>query len=279
MKKQPIFIFFAFLMFTIACFNNDNQTIIASVYEKDLSLSEVIKEMPQITEDSAFFVERYMNLWIRKQLMLHHAGINLSHDLFDYEKQISEYRSSLLIYAYQQELINQNFDTTILSQDVDYYYDQYQEKFKLSKNIFKGRYIVVDKLAPKLELLSKWYKSDDVESVEALTDYCQQFAKEYYLADSTWQYFTTINTKLPELITKEEDFLKNTKGMWLEYEQYRYYIYIKNYQIKGSVSPLALEREKISNVLLNKNKISYLKQLENELYQNGLDLGKIKIYL
>ena len=49
-------------------------------------------------------------------------------------------------------------------------------------------------------------------------------------------------------------------------------------QIKGSVSPLALEREKISNVLLNKNKISYLKQLEDELYQNGLDLGKIKIY-
>ena len=66
--------------------------------------------------------------------------------------------------------------------------------------------------------------------------------------------------------------------MWLEDGQYRYYIYIKNYQIKGSVSPLALEREKISNVLLNKNKTSYLNQLENELYQNGLDLGKIKIY-
>ena len=89
--------------------------------------------MPKTTEDSAFFVERYMNLWIRKQLMLHHAGINLSDDLLDHEKQIREYRSSLLIYAYQQELINQNFDTTILSKDVDDYYSQYHEKFKLSK--------------------------------------------------------------------------------------------------------------------------------------------------
>ncbi len=78
-------------MLIIACFNNDNQTMIASVYEKDLSLSEVIKEMPKTTEDSAFFVERYMNLWIRKQLMLHHAGINLSDDLLDHEKQIREY--------------------------------------------------------------------------------------------------------------------------------------------------------------------------------------------
>ena len=146
------------------------------------------------------------------------------------------------------------------------------------KNIFKGRYIVVDKSAPKLKSLSKWFKSDNVELVEELTDYCQQFAKEYYLADSNWQYFTTINTKLPELITEEKYFLQNTKGVWFEDEQYRYYIYIKDYQIKGSISPLALEREKIRNVLLNKNKIQYLKQLEDELYQNGLALGKIKIY-
>ena len=103
-------------MLAVACFNDDNQKVIASVHEKDLLLSEVIKEMPQTTEDSAFFVERYVNLWIRKQLMIYHAEINLSSDLLDYEKQITEYRSSLLIYAYQQELINQNFDTTISSQ-------------------------------------------------------------------------------------------------------------------------------------------------------------------
>jgi hypothetical protein len=265
-------------MLAAACFNDDNQKVIASINEKDLLLSEVIKEMPKATKDSVSFVEHYMNLWIRKQLMIYHAEINLNSDLLDYEKQITEYRSSLLIYAYQQELINQNFDTTISPYAVTDYYTQYHEEFKLVKNIFKGRYIVVDKSAPKLKSLSKWFKSDNVELVEELTDYCQQFAKEYYLEDSSWQYFTTINSKLPELITEEEYFLKNTKGVWFEDEQYRYYIYIKDYQIKGSISPLALEREKIRNVLSNKNKIQYLKQLEDELYQNALALGKIKIY-
>ena len=38
-----------------------------------------------------------------------------------------------------------------------------------------------------------------------------------------------------------------------------------------------LEKNKIRNVLLNKNKIKYLNRLEDELYQNGLDLKKIKI--
>ena len=278
MNKQQTFLIIAFLTFTVSCFNSDNKQIIASVNEKDLLLSEVLKEMPKATEDSTFFIERYMNLWIRKQLMIYHSEINLSSDLLNYEAQIADYRSSLLIYAYQQELINQNFDTSITSKEISDYYNQYREEFKLVKNIFMGRYIVVDKSAPKSKKLKKWYKSNKPDDIESLTDYCHQFAKEYYLSDSSWQYFSSINNKLPKFITEEEYFLENTKGVWFEDQQYRHYIYIKNYQIKGSISPLALEREKIRNVLLNKNKIQYLKQLEDELYQNALALKKIKIY-
>ena len=278
MNKQQTFLIIAFLTFTVSCFNSDNKQIIASVNEKDLLLSEVLREMPKATEDSTFFIERYMNLWIRKQLMIYHSEINLSSDLLNYEAQIAEYRSSLLIYAYQQELINQNFDTSITSKEISDYYNQYREEFKLVKNIFMGRYIVVDKSAPKSKKLKKWYKSNKPDDIESLTDYCHQFAKEYYLSDSSWQYFSSINNKLPKFITEEEYFLENTKGVWFEDQQYRHYIYIKNYQIKGSISPLALEREKIRNVLLNKNKIQYLKQLEDELYQNALALKKIKIY-
>ena len=270
---------FILLIVTLsACINSADETIIASVNEHDLLLSEVLKEMPIQTVDSSYFVQHYMNDWVKKQLMLYHAEINLSIDMQDYHKQIEEYRASLLIYAYQQQLINQNFDTTIAEASVTDYYNQYKEEFKLNKNIFKGRYIVVEKSAPKLSKLSKWYKSDKEESILELEDYCQQFAKEFYLADSSWQYFSLINNKLPEFIQYEEYFLKNTRGVYFEDEKFLYYIYIKDYKIKGSISPLALEKDKIRNVLLNKNKIKYLKQLEDELYQNGLALKKIKIY-
>jgi hypothetical protein len=278
MNKQQTFLIFTFLTFTVSCFNTSNKQIIASVNNKDLLLSEVIREMPKATEDSTFFIERYMNLWIRKQLMIYHAEINVSSDLLDYEAQIAEYRSSLLIYTYQQELINQNFDTTITDNEISDYYNQYREEFKLVNNIFMGRYIVVDKSAPKLKSLMKWYKSNIPNDIERLTDYCHQFAKEYHLADSNWQYFSSINNKLPKLISEQENFLENTKGVWFEDQQYRYFLYINDFKIKGSISPLALERGKIRNVLLNKNKIQYLKQLEDDLYQNALALKKIKIY-
>jgi len=274
--KQLIFLTSVFIL--TSCFNNEKGRVIASVNENDLLLSQVLKEMPNQIEDSTFFVEKYMNDWIRKQLMIYHAEINLSSDIQNYEKQIEDYRASLLIYAYQQELINQNFDTSISYTQVESYYNQYKDEFKLSKNIFKGRFIVVEKSAPQLKNLNKWYKSDKESSILDLTDYCQQFAKEYYLEDDKWQYFSVFNNLLPEYIQEEDYFLENTKGVVFEDENLRYYVFVKDFKINGSVSPLELEQDKIRNVLLNKNKIEYLKQLEDELYQNGLALKKIKIH-
>ena len=86
------------------------------------------------------------------------------------------------------------------------------------------------------------------------------------------------NNKLPEYIQEEDYFLENTKAVIFEDENLRYYVLVKDFKISGSVSPLELEQNKIRNVLLNKNKIEYLKQLEDELYQNGLALKKIKIH-
>ena len=278
MNIKQLFVFSAVVLLLSSCFNNNEGRIIASVNEKDLMLEEVLEEMPIQIEDSSFFVERYMNDWIRKQLMIYHAEINLSSAIQNYDKQIKEYRASLLIYAYQQELINQNFDTSISLKQVTDYYNQYKDEFKLSKNIFKGRFIVVDRSAPKLINLNKWYKSNKESSLEDLNDYCQQFAKEYYLEDDRWQYFSIFNQKLPEYIIEESYFLENTKGVVFEDDNLRYYVFIKDYLINGSISPLQMEQEKIKNVLLNKNKIEYLKQLEDELYQNGLALKKIKIY-
>jgi hypothetical protein len=174
-----------FLLFS-SCFSKDEARVIASIYEKELQLSEVIEEMPYQIEDSAYFVEKFMNNWIRKELMLSYAEMNLSMDLLEYEKQIEDYRESLLIFAYQQELLNQNFDTIISYSEIQDYYEQYQDEFILSKNIFKGRFIVVDQLAPNLNSLNKWYTSEEETIFEDLEDYCQQFAKHYYIDDDKW---------------------------------------------------------------------------------------------
>ena len=277
MANNLYIIFFIFILFS-SCLSKDEREIIASVNEKNLYFSDIIDFLPNQVSDSVYFVEKFINEWIRRELMISYAEMNLNKDLLQFEKEIKDYRESLLIYTYQQELVNQNLDTLISLPEVEDYYEEYRDQFKLNKNIFKGRFIVVDKSAPRLKELTKWYKSEKAHHIESLEDYCLQFAKEYYFTDSSWQYFTKINNRLPNLIEEEEYFLRNTKSVWYEDQICRYYIYIKEYKIKGDQSPLDFETKKIKNILANKKKINYLKQLENELYQNALVKQKIKIY-
>ena len=261
-----------------SCLTQEDKEIVASYNEKDLFLSEINSKIPKHLEDSAYFVKKYIDDWIRKELMISYAEMNLSQDLLYYEEQINDYRASLLIYAYQQELLNQNFDTIINILDIKNYYNKYKDELRLSKNIYKGRYIIIDKTAPNLSKLNELYLSEKDEEILQLEDYCIQFSKEYNIDISKWSYFSILNNKLPNYVNNEESFFKKTKSVIFEDDNFKYYLYIKDYKIIGTISPLEIEFDRIKDVLLNKKKIEFLKKIENELYQNALDKNKIKIY-
>ena len=244
-----------------SCLTQEDKEIVASYNEKDLFLSEI-----------------NIDDWIRKELMISYAEMNLSQDLLYYEEQINDYRASLLIYAYQQELLNQNFDTIINILDIKNYYNKYKDELRLSKNIYKGRYIIIDKTAPNLSKLNELYLSEKDKEILQLEDYCIQFSKEYNIDISKWSYFSILNNKLPNYVNNEESFLKKTKSVIFEDDNFKYYLYINDYKTIGTISPLEIEFDRIKDVLLNKKKIEFLKKIENELYQNALDKNKIKIY-
>ena len=275
---NKLFFILFFTTFILSCSSNKKSIVIASVNNKELLKEDLLTEMPKQLEDSTYFVEKFINDWIRKELLLSNAEMNLSAELVLYEKQIEEYRSSLLIYAYQQELINQNFDSTVSFNDINDYYQLNKNEFILAKNVFKGRFIIIDKSAPNLKFLNNIYKSSNESDIIELEDYCQQFAKEYYINVESWNFFSAINNKLPSFIKDEESFLINTDGVFFEDELYRYYIYIEEFITKGNVSPLEVVNDKIRVYLLNKKKVIYLKQLEDDLYQIALTKKKINIY-
>lgn len=265
-------------MLFAACISKSSNKIIASVGDKQLMMSDLKSAMPENIDDSLFFVEKFKDDWIKRELMLSYAEININTDLLNYKEQIENYKSSLLIYAYQQQILNENLDTAIEFSEIQDYYEEYKDGFKLNKNIFKGRFIIIDKSAPNLDKLNKLYISEKEIDITNLKDYCKQFSTTYYLNDNKWQYFSIFNDLLPDFIKEEDSFLRINRGIWFEDDKFRYYIFVKDYKLRGSISPIDVEKNKIKDVLLNKKKIEYFKQLEYDLYQEGLSNNKIKIY-
>ena len=278
MKSKYIFLFFIPSIFTACGGFSSEERLLVNLYDKELYLSEIKNALPAEQSDSADFVQSYIDGWIKKQLLVAQAEMNLTEALKDVEYRINDYRNSLLIYAYQQELIKQNFDTVVSKEEIQSYYEENIADMELKENIFKGRYVRTSIDAPNLSVLKKVFRSVKEGDEEDLIEYCRQFASDYHLEDSQWVYFSKFVDKLPVKVSNQPYYLSSNKYYTYTSDSSKYFLFIAQYQIKGSVTPLVLMQEKIRKIILNRNKLLFLRQLEDDLYQNAIANNKIKIY-
>ena len=105
---------------------------VARVHDSYLYESELsgIVQTGTSKKDSGLLVRNYIDNWARQQLLLSKASLNLSLDDIQgkLDKQIEDYRVSLIIHAYKKELIRQQLDTIITDDQIKEYYDLHKDK-------------------------------------------------------------------------------------------------------------------------------------------------------
>ena len=270
--------FFLLILIISSCDRSVEDNVVAQVNDDLLYFDDVIRDMPISILDTSAFINKYISKWIRNKVLLDQALINLDENSDDIKDKVTLYKNSLLIYEYQQRLINQNFDTSVFLNDILSYYNDNIREFKLNQDIFKGRFVIIEKNAPNIKQLLKMFKSNDNDDIDDLVSYCMLYALEYYVNDSSWNYFNTIKYKIPNNIIANNIFLSKRKYDIIEDEKYLYLLFLKDFKIKGSTSPFSLEKDKIKSLIINNNKIKYLDIVEKDLVNNGMSLNKIKIY-
>ena len=264
--------------FITSCDKSLEKDVLAKVNNNLLFFNEVINKMPISTLDTSVFIEKYTRKWVGDKILLDQALINLDENSEELNDKVTNYKNSLLIYEYKQRLINQNFDTTVVLNDILSYYNKHIKEFKLNQDIFKGRFIIIDKTAPKIKELFKLFKSNDNDDIDDLVSYCMLYSLEYYVNDSSWNYFNYIKQKIPNNVFASDIFSSKRKYDIIEDDTYLYLLLLKDFKIKGSTSPFSLEKEKIKSLIINNNKIKYLDIIESNLVNNALSTSKIKIY-
>lgn len=64
----------------------------------------------------------------------------------DFIRQIEQYRNSLIIYAYESELVKQKLDTVVSQAEIESYYKS--QNFHLRENIVLASYVIISKDSP-----------------------------------------------------------------------------------------------------------------------------------
>ncbi|MES2838304.1 MAG: hypothetical protein V4667_12315 [Bacteroidota bacterium] len=253
---------------------------VAKVYDKYLYQNDLTAVLPSDLKgnDSVSFVKDYIQNWILRQLWLNKAENNLDDELKDVEKQLEDYRVSLITYVYEKELINQKLDTIVNETEIAEYYTNHPQNFLLKDNIIKVVYVKVGKNAPKIDKLKEWYKNDDEKVKQQLSEYCFQFAENFYLNENSWLLFDDLLKEIPIRTYDQEQFLQNNRLIELQDSLSLYFVNIKGFKIKESISPLSFEKENIKNIILNKRKLTLINSLKKDLYTNAQNNKEIEIY-
>jgi hypothetical protein len=273
--------FFIFVIVVPGCNpNNDSEkTVVAEVGARQLYSDDISDVIPAGTskEDSILMTEDYIKKWVKQELLIQKAEENLTPEQKDLASELQDYRNSLIIYKYKNELMKQRMDTTVTDSQVEEYYLNNIENFKLTRNIVKAIFIKVPKEFANPAQIKNYCNDTSEEGLDNLREYCVQYAKSFDMFNENWVDFEIVLKNIPKEIQDPEQFLPRNNRIELNDLNYYYLVSIQDYKLKNEVAPVDFVKENIKNLILNRRKIEFLKQLEDNVYTEGIRQNKFKI--
>ena len=279
-------VYFILLTLSVSLFackkaiHTDEPDALVKVNDRILTRNEVESLIPKGTTsaDSLLLAESYIKKWVKDELVLKIAQRNLGSDKETIDKLVDAYRRSLLRYRYQEKLIQEKLSDEIQESDVLTYYDTNKEKFVLDKNLIKGLFLKVPADAPNLSEVKTWYKSGNVASLEKIEKYSIQNAAIYEYFFDKWVDFDEIRNNIPNQISNPESFLRTNKILEVTDSSFCYFLNIRQVLLKGQVEPFEYAEPRIWEILINQRKLDFIKEFEEELYNDALDGGDVIFY-
>ena len=271
----------AFLMLTsMSCslFNDDER--VAKVGDHVLTMKELSGYIPNYlsAKDSALWADDYVKKWVQQQLLLLKAQEKLSAEMKDVNKELEEYRNSLLIYRYKNLLIREKMDTTVSESAISEYYSGNRESFILNRNIVKAIFIKIPVQVSNPDNIKDLCLADAKEKQEKLTSYCMSYAKAYDRFNDQWVAADLVLNNLPDAVTDQNQFLERNRFIERTDMNYYYIVCVRDYRLAGQVSPVEYVKNDIRNLILSKQKMDFLKQIEKDTYQEGVNKNEVKLY-
>jgi hypothetical protein len=248
--------------------NQDNlDTPIARVNDSYLYKKDIKNLIFENTskDDSTLIVANFINRWATKQLLIDQSIINLTQEKQDaYNNLVNQYKTDLYIEAYKSSIVAKRLDSIITFEELEKFYNQNKENFKLNDALLKIRYIHIDEnFSNTKELVEKFKRFDSIDKNE-LTKLSIKF-KAFNLNDSIWIKNDLLIRVLPVLKQNNIQVLKKTNFTQLQDSLGVYLVKIEALLKTNDIAPLSYVKPTIEQIVINKRKQEILKKIEKEI--------------
>jgi len=224
-------------------------------------------------------VDKYVDDWIKKQLLIIKANEELSINAINIDRKVEDYRYALIMHEFEKIYIGSHLNTQVTQEEIESYYHERSENFLLKQNIVQCIFAKIPSSAPDISQIRRNIRNFPNTDIEDIKNYCYQFADLSFLDDSVWIGLDelVVNTPLASLQNKTQ-FLEKTVYSETRDEGYIYLFRIVEYKISDQVAPLEYVKEDIENIIINKRKLALKKELHETIYEEALKTKKFEVY-
>ncbi len=246
---------------------------VAEAYAEKLYRSDLRQVIPPDVahDDSAALAQRYIDNWLRERVLLHKAEENLTMGQKDVERQLREYRGSLITYAYEQALVRQKLDTNISAEDIAGYYTANIKNFELKDNIVRVRWFKLrENDKRELKKVEDLWRSDKPEDRHELEVLIAQRGSTITDTHDAWMPFTELQQQVPLRPDNPTDWIPRQTKVITSDSVGTYYVDFVEQRLKDSTSPLDLVHAEIRSILINQRKLRLIERMREDLFQDAL---------
>ncbi|MEI7504833.1 MAG: peptidylprolyl isomerase [Paludibacter sp.] len=283
MKRIPSFsILLLTLVSLVSCAHKTPEAVkkpLLEVEGKFLYLDELQHVIPPniADSDSTEIAQSFIRKWVTDVLMYENAKRNVTNKT-EIDELVESYRKSLTIHQYQQKMIEQRLPKEVSEEQLQSFYTEYGKQLVLKENIIQGLLLIVPAKAPKLANVRSWVQSANAKSLESIEKYSIQNAISYDYFGNKWMPFTGILKKIPLQVQDPAAYLNSNRFVETSDSLQHYFLRITNFRTSGSVEPFEMAKDRITNIILNKNKADFILKFETELYDDAVKNEDVSFY-
>lgn len=240
---------------------------LTAIFTKDIS-----------KQDSITLVNNYINNWIKQQLLLSKAQLNLENKKDEFEDLVKQYREDLFINSYKEAVVKEYLDTIITDDDVDQFYLNNNEIFRLNEELLKLKYIKIGKDDSNKNELTRLFKSANNKDLEKLKKKAL-LTKSHHLNDSIWIKYSDLLNEIPVLKSEDkQQLLKKDNFFQKEDSLSLYLVTVKKVLQSNEIAPKSYITPAIKQMILHQRKLLLLRNIEETLIKDATKKQQFEIY-
>ncbi|MBR5854227.1 MAG: hypothetical protein IKY87_00940 [Paludibacteraceae bacterium] len=278
MKKIIIIVIGVFLLNSCNMF--EEKRLSGSVAEYN-GKTVTLKELQLLTsglspEDSARVAEQYIRQWAINLIEYDIAKDQTNKVI---EQLVEDYRQSLYLHEYEEQLIAQYMPRIIEDSLIQSFYELHHDHLILPQTIVQGVLLVVPHDAPNMDELRKKIQQPELEeNIEWLEKFAYKYAVGYELFLDEWKNANEIIVHMPFERDDLNKQLKTKRQLELQDTMNIYILQVTAMHFQGSLMPLTYARDEIENILLRQRQVDFLHREREALYEKAIKVGKLKLY-